>query len=43
MDMPTQCSKCQDVVEFNHMTNIGQAFYCEECTFKIEDEEMEDA
>lgn len=37
MDMPTPCPRCHDIVELNHMTNIGNELYCEECVYELED------
>jgi len=39
MDMPTPCARCEEIVEFNHMTNIGQEFYCDDCSYVLENRE----
>lgn len=41
MNMPTPCPRCGEVVEFNHMTNIGQELYCEECAYELENQDEE--
>lgn len=42
MDMPTPCLRCNEIVEFNNMSNIGNELYCEECAFEIEELEGEE-
>jgi len=39
MDMPTPCPSCDEIVELNDMTNIGNELYCEECAYELEGEE----